>query len=696
MKAQSLRKLVPGTVLLLMVFSLALPAAAQAQDIFVDTGQAFGYSVDRTVLADLDGDGDLDIVTGNTYVGSAWYRNNGQGVFSSGGSVGPGDNGSKFVDVADFNGDGIPDIVVGGYTGVWFRLNSGGGNLGPLIRLADSSRQMGVCAGDMDGDGDIDIVVAGGGQAIYRNDGLASFTAIPQDLLGLGAEGAIALGDVDGDSDLDVVVANVILLNDGLGNLTDSGQRLPVLWFAWGHCFGDVDGDGDLDLAVADSGDSSKLFLNNGDGTFIDSQQLFPNAYRPVFADIDLDGDLDMAMQNRSTTYIYLNTGVGEFEFVQAVPAGSTYSASFGDLNGDLYPDLVQARVQWSGRIFRNQIPLFNKPPVLGVNNLLVTVAEGQMAYNYGVISDPNGDSITLDASLGIVTDNKDGTWLWSLAAQDGPTESNPAITISADDGKGGTAEASFALVVDNMPPAVGSISAPTDPVQGNTTINTSANFTDPGVRDTHTAVWDWNDGTTSSGTINETNGSGSVSGSHSYVTPGVYMVKLTVTDKDGEPGSAEFRYVVVYDPEGGFVTGGGWIDSPAGAYVPDQALTGRASFGFVSKYQKGATSPTGNTEFQFKSANLNFHSESYEWLVIAGAKAKYKGTGTINGQGEYRFMLSAIDGQMSDGEGVDKFRIRIWDKVSGDLVYDNQMGAEDDADPTTVIGGGSIVIHKD
>ena len=104
---------------------------------------------------------------------------------------------------------------------------------------------------------------------------------------------------------------------------------------------------------------------------------------------------------------------------------------------------------------------------------------------------------------------------------------------------------------------------------------------------------------------------------------------------------------------------------------------------------------PTGQTEFQFKAGSLNFHSRSYEWLVVAGARAQYKGTGTINGTGEYGFLLSAVDGQKNGG-GVDKFRIKIWDKISGGVVYDNQSGASEDSDATTALGGGSIVIHSD
>ena len=51
---------------------------------------------------------------------------------------------------------------------------------------------------------------------------------------------------------------------------------------------------------------------------------------------------------------------------------------------------------------------------------------------------------------------------------------------------------------------------------------------------------------------------------------------------------------------------------------------------------------------------------------------------------GEYGFMLSAVD------DTPDKFRIKIWDKSTGVVVYDNQLGAADDADPVTALGGGS------
>jgi hypothetical protein len=56
----------------------------------------------------------------------------------------------------------------------------------------------------------------------------------------------------------------------------------------------------------------------------------------------------------------------------------------------------------------------------------------------------------------------------------------------------------------------------------------------------------------------------------------------------------------------------------------------------------------------------LNFHSDTYEWLVIAGAQAQFKGIGTINGEGSYKFILTAVDGALNSGSGADKFRIKI------------------------------------
>jgi len=144
-----------------------------------------------------------------------------------------------------------------------------------------------------------------------------------------------------------------------------------------------------------------------------------------------------------------------------------------------------------------------------------------------------------------------------------------------------------------------------------------------------------------------------------------------------------------------GLVTGSGWINSPAGAWPSEPALTGKASFGFVSKREPRDALPTGWTRFQFSDANLSFYGASQQGLAVAGAKAHYQGAGTINARGDFGFVLTAIDGRQPGGGGVDKFRIKIWDKATGDIVYDNQMGASNTADPTSDVVGGSIVIRK-
>jgi hypothetical protein len=98
---------------------------------------------------------------------------------------------------------------------------------------------------------------------------------------------------------------------------------------------------------------------------------------------------------------------------------------------------------------------------------------------------------------------------------------------------------------------------------------------------------------------------------------------------------------------------------------------------------------PEGNTQFQFKAAGLNFHSTSYEWLVITGSEyARFKGAGTLNGQKaptgqDYKFMLWAGDGS------PDTFRIKVW--------YEDESGAEwviYDNGTDQPIDGGKITIH--
>ncbi|HLF95826.1 MAG TPA: PKD domain-containing protein [Methylococcaceae bacterium] len=320
------------------------------------------------------------------------------------------------------------------------------------------------------------------------------------------------------------------------------------------------------------------------------------------------------------------------------------------------------------------------------------SVPEGSSVQLLASCTDPDGD---LPSSYAWDLDN-DGQYddatgaapSFSAAGLDGPSSQTVAVECTAN---GKTATDTATIAITNVAPSLGPIAdLPVAPIPVNTAVNPSVAYTDPGVPDTHTGQWSWDDGSANS--AGSASG-GTMTGSHTYTAPGIYTVGCTLADDDGASATCvDYQYVVVYDPNGGFVTGGGTIDSPEGAYTADPSLVGTANFGFISKYQKGATVPTGNTEFQFRTAGLNFHSTSYQWLVVSGARAQYKGEGTVNGEGGYGFLLSAIDGQVTGGGGMDKFRIKIWN--AGGVVYDNQMGAADDAEATTAIHSGSIVVH--
>jgi hypothetical protein len=379
------------------------------------------------------------------------------------------------------------------------------------------------------------------------------------------------------------------------------------------------------------------------------------------------------------------------FSLTGALPAGMSFAG--GTLSGSPtqpgeFPIVVTAQDQYGCVASRSLTLTINRPPVALCQNVTVTAASGGAAMadiNNGSY-DPDGDVIT-------VTQTPAGPF---------PAGTH-TVTLTADDGRGGVSSCTATVTVQASAPSV----AITGPQSGviypvNTPVNFTGTFSDTSGT-IHAGNWQFiSNGASISQSVTVDETAGTVQTTQSFTAAGVYLVTLMVGNACGGQGTAttvgtdQFTaMVVIYDPGAGFVTGGGWINSPAGAFVANPGLTGKANFGFVSKYQNGATVPTGNTEFQFKAGNLNFHSSSYEWLVVAGARAQYKGSGTINGAGDYRFMLTAIDGQQPGGGGVDIFRIRIWNNNDVGLVYDNQLNAPDNADPTTVLGGGSIVIHK-
>ena len=302
---------------------------------------------------------------------------------------------------------------------------------------------------------------------------------------------------------------------------------------------------------------------------------------------------------------------------------------------------------------------------------------EGGSVVLQGSGSDPDGDPLTFewspaaelnDPTLATPTfsPRDEGTRVYSLVVRDGDASSAPATT---------------AVRVDNVPPTM----TLTLPVEGTayrvgSAVEAHASFTDPGADDVHTCKVVWDDGTApQAGNVTESNGGGSCAAVRTFTSAGVYTLELTIDDGDGGAATAS-AMVVVYDPAAGRVVGGGHIVSPAGAYRPNPSWSGPVVFAFTAQYLGSV--PVGATAAQLPGG-ARFASTSLEWLVVAGFKAQFRGTGQINGRGDYGFLLTAYDGQRPGGGGSDRFRLKIWNRSGGAVVYDNVLDptATDDID---------------
>jgi hypothetical protein len=174
------------------------------------------------------------------------------------------------------------------------------------------------------------------------------------------------------------------------------------------------------------------------------------------------------------------------------------------------------------------------------------------------------------------------------------------------------------------------------------------------------------------------------------FSSAGVYSIRLTVRDKDGGSDTKlASGPIVVFDPAGGRLTGGGWVASPAGAVAFAPTAAGKLTFSLNARYEPGSSIPTGKAELKLNVGKVEFRSTSLDWLVVGKASAQLQGRGTVNGSGDYAFSVIAIDGQSTGA-----VRIRIWHRPSGTLLYDSQPGAPLDESGVTTLGGGSIQLH--
>lgn len=173
----------------------------------------------------------------------------------------------------------------------------------------------------------------------------------------------------------------------------------------------------------------------------------------------------------------------------------------------------------------------------------------------------------------------------------------------------------------------------------------------------------------------------------------GVYSIAVSAQDAAGNWSQPSSAIVVVYDSDGGFVTGGGWLtpgggSSDAGDVLPGLDGSSRANFGFNVKYQNGqATVPGGHLLFQYKVGDFKLTSGDFDWLVVTNSNwAKFRGLAEIVGmEGAFPFTVDARDG--SNGQ-ADRFVIRIWAPDDDPELTGILYKASGDLD------GGNIKIH--
>lgn len=348
-----------------LVMSLALAGTAQAQHGFrfenvTDTHlpvTVLRNSMDVGV-ADLDGDGDLDVVIPQEFRLNKLLLNQGGGRFVDASdripppsaeelAAGPpqlrfpgAGHDSEDVSIADFDRDGVLDFIIVAEDDVRF----GRTNVHQYYRGLGGARFERIVAS---------LAVSDVDPARYRIDE----PALPDT-----EADAIAHADIDGDGDLDLILAGAgqdrLLINSGAGAFQDeTSDRSPLEDRVTQDAeFADLDGDGDLDLVLGQEGGHA-LWLNDGDGRFIDASHRLPDpgnveARKVTPGDVDGDGDLDLyfshvGWQERAPQdRLLINDGSGRFadETVARIPAetGTTLTARFGDLDGDGDLDLVR------------------------------------------------------------------------------------------------------------------------------------------------------------------------------------------------------------------------------------------------------------------------------------------------------------------------------------------------------------------
>jgi len=337
------------------------------------------------VLADVNGDGFLDLAAiPRLGKGPRLWLGHGNGTWtesSTGLTPGMASCGGG-ISVADLNRDGFPDLAVADHCqGIFVYLGDGTGQWRMVTKSLHRTATTGSVAedfvgsedldvGDVNGDGYLDIVAIAqdqGGISLYLGDGSGSNWTLQTEST-LPSEGwgnRISLRDVNQDRRLDVVASASegprVWLGDGTGNWTQSSKGLPspmTQGLFSGITVGDVNGDGRTDIAVANWIDGPEVFLQQADGSWKDTPDVFPEmqggAVGVALGDINQDGSLDLLVSGRLTHevgYVYglfvlQGDGRGGWRYLRGTKLPDTglsthWGVTMGDVNGDGVLDLV-------------------------------------------------------------------------------------------------------------------------------------------------------------------------------------------------------------------------------------------------------------------------------------------------------------------------------------------------------------------
>ena len=278
-------------------------------------GPALPNKPDRSYsapLADLDGNGTLDMVISNDRPDpKIILLNDGKGNFRSGGTFGDPNWSTRNVVLADLNGDGFPDIAV-----------------------ANRPGPAQVCF----------------------NDGHAHFTCKP---FAPETSATILAADMNGGGSQDLIVAcrddcqSVVYFNDGKGNFPNKKPFGPAVSSTRALAVADFDGDGRMDIAACHENDGLYIYFATGQSLKIAGSDALP--YSMLAADINQDGKPDMIVGYvNAPAAIYFNDGTGKkFNRVQfGNDKGAIYGIAVADLDGDGHPDIVAARSDAPSMIF--------------------------------------------------------------------------------------------------------------------------------------------------------------------------------------------------------------------------------------------------------------------------------------------------------------------------------------------------------